>query len=139
MSNRMTVENLIDARVRVNAAAHAALVAFRRSKPWRGTFAERMEKFQTLRQAMSDAYGIEPTLEFRGEENPHRVGNGGYDPRKKVIVLVGKLSVVTFLHCFCRARGKDRREAFRWSLSVFKKMFPLSFARCHAVGYMLIR
>ena len=30
-------------------------------------------------------------------------------------------------------------EAFRWSLSVFKRMFPLSFSRCQAVGYMLIR
>ena len=40
--------NLIDARVRLNRAAHAAVVAFRRSKPWRGTFDERLGKLNTV-------------------------------------------------------------------------------------------
>lgn len=139
MSN--TVETIIDARVKLNVAAFAAVKAFRRSKAWRGTFEERLEKFTTLKTALADAYGIDPGLviEFHGEENREQLGNGAYDPRKNTIHLVGKLSVVTFLHCFARARGMTRQEAFRWSLSVFKKMFPVSFARCHSAGLILIR
>jgi hypothetical protein len=136
-----TVETIIDGRVKLNLAAFAAVKAFRRSKAWRGTFEERLGKFESLAAALGDAYGLEPApkIVFHGVENREQLGNGAFDGRTNAIHLVGKLSVVTFLHCFARARGKTRHEAFKWSLSVFKKMFPVSFARCHAQGLILIR
>lgn len=138
-NEELTVENLIDERVRLNREAFAAIVAFRRAKPWRGTFEERYTKFQSLMASLTAAYGLGTGFHFQGSETLGRMGNGAYDSRRDAIVLVGKLSVVTFLHCFARARGKTREEAFRWSLSVFKKMFPISFSRCRHVGPYLIR
>jgi len=137
--NHDTVESIIDERVRLNAAALAAMKTFRRSKAWRGTFEERLAKFESLRTALGEAYGINPKLVFHGAEDRGQIGNGAYDPAGDTLHLVGKLSVVTFLHVFARARGMSRREAFRWSLSVFKRMFPVSFARCHSEGLTLIR
>jgi len=136
-----TVESVIDERVKMNRLAFAAVRTFRRSKAWSGTFDERLAKFTALAAGLSDAYGIEPgvTIQFHGVENRTRTGNGGFDRHKNTIHLIGKLSVVTFLNCFARARGMDVMESFRWSLSIFKKMFPVSYSNCHAEGLFLIR
>lgn len=140
MSEPINVTDLINDNVKVNAAAKAALVAFRRAKPWRGTFDERLAKFAALRDAMAEAYGIRDLgMEFIGTENTAGHSNGGYSPPQHSIILIGKLSVVTFLHVFCRARGMTAKESFRWSLSVFKRFFPLSFSRCQASGPFLVR
>jgi hypothetical protein len=136
-----TVESVLDARVKLNRLAFAAVRTFRRSKAWQGTYEERLVKFQALAAGLSDAYGIDPavTLRFHGTEDRTRPGNGGFDANTNTVHLIGKLSVVTFLHSFGHARGMDTMEAFRWSLSVFKKMFPVSFSRCHSEGMFLIR
>jgi hypothetical protein len=136
-----TVESVIDDRVKLNRAAYAAVRAFRRSKAWQGTYEERLAKFEALSAGLSDAYGITPPvgIHFHGVENRDKPGDGLFQPEANTIHLIGKLSVVTFLHCFGRARGQTKGEAFRWSLSVFKKMFPVSYSRCHAVGLTLIR
>jgi|SRR6185369_12253881 len=130
---------LINPNVRISPEAHAAIVAFRRSKPWRGTFEERYAKFQSAMAGLAAAYGLGTGLVFEGPELAGRLGNGAYDPRKDVAHLIGKLSVVTLLHCLARARGRSRREAFEWSLSVFARMFPISFSRCRLDGCILIR
>lgn len=140
MANQeFTVASLLDPRTRVNPEAANALRTFRRSKPWRGSLGERVEKFQALHNAFCNAYGINPTFEFiamrEGEETPQ--GDGGFDFHGNRIVLLGKLSVVTFLHCWAKARGMDPRKCFSWSLSVFQRFFPVSFARREQDGPFL--
>ena len=88
---------------------------------------------------MNDAYGLEAVIEFHGVEDRVPLGNGAWDPGKNTIHMIGKLSVVTFLHCYARARGMTRKQAFRWSLSVFARMFPVSFGRCQLIGCILVR
>jgi hypothetical protein len=135
-----TVESVINPRVKLNRAAYAVVRAFRRSKAWQGTYEERLVKFTALAAGLSDAYGLDPVrIVFHGVENRDRPGDGLFHSEEDTIHLIGKLSVVTFLHCFGRARGQTKGEAFAWSLSIFKKMFPVSFSRCNAVGLMLIR
>jgi hypothetical protein len=122
-----------------NPAAHAALVAFKRSKPWRGTVEERLLKFEMLSAALAGAYGL-PVPEIRPcLIDAGSAGKGGYNVEHNLIVLTGRLSVVTFLRCLARARGKTLREACAWSLNVFKHFFPVSFARCRQVGPRLVR
>jgi hypothetical protein len=60
--------------------------------------------------------------------------------RDRIKALVGgRLSVATYLWAFARARGLTAREAFRWSLSLFARMFPRSFAGCQFRGPFLVR
>jgi hypothetical protein len=66
-------------------------------------------------------------------------GDSGYSPALHRIALRGKLSVVTFLHEFGHARGFGERQACRWSLNLFRRCFPRSFARCTACGHVLLR
>ena len=47
--------------------------------------------------------------------------------------------MLTYLHEFAHARGYDERGACRWSLNLFRRCFPRSFARCRPVGHTLVR
>ena len=49
------------------------------------------------------------------------------------------LSVLAYLHEFAHARGADERQACHWSINLFRRCFPRSFARCRAVGHTLVR
>src|SRR5438309_1497842 len=95
-----TVAEILDARLTFRPDALRALRAFRRSKPWRGTVAERFAKFQTLNAALAAAYGIDPPRLGLGTTRTGTSGESHYRPRDHRIVLSGRLSVVTYLHEF---------------------------------------
>jgi len=114
-------------------AALAAMRDFRRSKPFRGTPEERLEKVQNLYRALAAAYGVEvPTV----------VHNPGapdcYSPTLHRIRL-SNLSVVTALHEFGHALGKDEEQTCRWSINLFRRFFPRAYSRLIPVGHMLRR
>ena len=66
------------------------------------------------------------------------MANGSYTPATHEIRLIGKLSVVTYLHEFAHARGADERQAVAWSVNLFARLFPRSFARLDQHGHTLV-
>jgi hypothetical protein len=135
-----TVEQVLDPAMTFKPAALRAVRMFARSKPWRGSIAQRKEMFRRLNRALAAAYGIaEPRLVFAGVEAGAPSGRSSYRPLFHTITLAGRLSVVTYLHEFAHARGADERQACRWSINLFRRCFPRSFARCRAVGHTLVR
>jgi len=125
--------------MRFKAPALRAVRRFAESNPWRGTMNERKQKFLTLNRALAEAYGIaEPDLRF-GRIDGSSSGSSHYIPALHRIVLVGKLSVVTYLHEFAHARGMGERDACRWSINLFRRCFPRQYARLVGRGHMLIR
>lgn len=123
----------------LNPASADAIKRFRDSKPWQGAFAERWDKFMLLRQGLSEANSVAPILEFRGEENTRDPGNGVWASEINTIILVGKLSVVTFLYCFVMSCGVNRDGALEAAQRIFRHYFPRSFGGCRRVGDCLIR
>lgn len=135
-----TVREVLAPSMTFKPAALQAVRAFARSRPWRGTIAERKDKFRRLNRALAAAYGIaEPRLVFVGVEAGTHSGASSYRPAVHTITLTGNLSVLTFLHEFAHARGADERRACRWSINLFCRCFPRSFARCRADGHTLVR
>lgn len=133
-----TVLEVIDDSMRFKASALRAVRAFAKSKPWRGSLDERKVKFSTLNKALAEAYGIQvPDIQF-GIIDGSSSGGSHYIPSQHRIVLVGRLSVVTFLHEFGHARSKGERSACRWSINLFRRLFPRQFARLVGQGHMLI-
>ena len=124
------VDEVLDPPLRFKAATIHAVRAFAKSKPWRGTLEERQEKFRSLNQALSIAYTVQcPQLVFRGNGEGDS-GRSCYIPMVDVIVMSGRLSVVTFLHEWGhRLSGASERKACRWSLNLFRKCFPKSWSR----------
>lgn len=101
---------------------------------------ERYRKFDRLLTKLSRIYHIEkPILEMKGM-------NGGsmgstlsyYSPTTHTITMVGKLSVITFLHEFAHARGFGERYACKWSLNLFRKIFPIRFRRLRGEGHVMV-
>ncbi len=131
-----TVAEVLDPPVRFRHGVVAAVRRFKRSKPWRGTEDERKAKFERLHYDLCALYSKQTRLVIGlldGEDS----GSSHYVRPSDTITLCGKLSVLTFLHEFGHALGKDERAACRWSLNLFRAVFPVSFARCVAVGHTL--
>lgn len=126
-------------RLVLSDEAKAAIKAFRDAKPWRGTFEERHEKFNSFATAFAEGCGLTCTFRFAGDERPNGLGQGCYNPEVNRIALAGKLSVVTLLFCFGLAVGLERREALKWAKKLFGHYFPRSRANCVEVNGLLIK
>lgn len=129
-----TVVEVLDNTLTFKPETLRALRAFRRAKPWRGTPAERIAKFRTLHRDLCRIYGLRTRLTRR----MGRLAMACYVPSRNRIILP-ELSVVTYLHELGHARGWDERQACRWSINLFRRIFPQSYARCRHRGHMLIR
>ncbi len=130
---------VIDPEATFKPAAVRAVKQLARSKPYRGTTAERQTKFRLCLEELAAAYRIPlPSLVFQNAED-RSSGDSCYIPASHTIVLRGRLSVVTFLHEFGHARGFDERQACHFSINLFAKCFPRSFASCRIEGHTLVR
>ena len=134
-----TVVEVLDDHMRFRSEALRAVRGFAESRPWAGSVEERKEKFRQLNRALSQAYDItEPELVF-GRLDGTSSGSSHYIPRLHRIVLVGKLSVVTYLHEFAHSRGMEEQGACRWSINLFRRCFPRQFGKLVHVGHTLVR
>lgn len=134
-----TVAEVLDDELSFNSLALRALRDFHDAGPWRGEFSSRKNKFRRLNRALAAAYRIdEPDLGFVRIDGSSS-GASHYIPVQHRIVLVGKLSVVTFFHEFAHARGMDERAATKWSVNVFRRCFPRQFSRLIHRGHVLVR
>jgi len=130
-----SVKHVIDMHARYKPEVLRAVKEFARSRPWRGTAHERLQKFREVNEYLGAAYKIvPPRLNFVKAS----AGNGAYFPSLHMIVLEGKLSVVTYLHEFAHAVfGPCEIKACKWSINLFRRCFPRSFARCSFDGHMI--
>ena len=134
-----TVLEVIDNSLRFRPRALQAVREFANAGPWRGSLDERKATLRRLNKSLAEVYGIaEPSLRF-GLIDGSCSGGSHYIPASHQITLVGKLSVVTYLHEFAHARGMGERGACRWSINLFRKMFPEQFARLVGRAHMLIK
>jgi hypothetical protein len=133
-----TVLEVLNPPVQFRPAVVEAVKAFAKSKPYRGTTEERMEKFLALHGELCRIYEKKTRLMF-GDIDGGDSGGSYYRPSADTITVTGKLSVVTYLHEFAHALGRDERGAVRWSVNLFRLCFPRSFARCVSVGHVLRR
>ncbi len=133
-----TVAEVIDPPVHFRPAVIAAVKHFAQSKPYRGHLPERKLKFLSLHRELCRIYSKQTRLTF-GLLDGGDSGTSHYQPSADEITLNGRLSVVTMLHEFAHALGRDERGAVRWSVNLFRACFPRSFARCRTDGHMLRR
>jgi hypothetical protein len=134
-----SVSEVIDAAMKFRPGVLRVCRDFKRAKPWRGSMSERQEKFRVFHAALAEAYDmiLPPQLIFGND----RVGCSGRSCYVgfpvNAIVLRGKLSVVSYLHEFAHARGMGERDATRWSVNLFRRVWPTLYARCRHEGHML--
>ena len=67
-------------------------------------------------------------------------GSSCYSPATDTIILRGRLSVVSFLHEWGHHLfGRSEYKASGWSLNLFRRIFPRSWARLRFDGHMVRR
>jgi len=99
------------------------------SRPWHGSQAARRRKFRRLHEALCRVYGVRAQLVFGGWYSRYWIAERA--------IHLAELSVVTYLHEFAHARGWRERQACRWSINLFRRVFPREFARCRRDGHVL--
>jgi hypothetical protein len=92
-----------------------------------------------LHRDLTAAYGLTTRLEFERGDDSQPSGSSCYDPVRNMIRLRGRLSVVTYLHEFGHALGYGEQGACRWSINLFRRFFPRSYARLVPEGHTLVR
>lgn len=131
------IQGILNQRQRFSAETLAAVREFRAEKPWRGNIKERQAKLLALHAKLADQYGLKTTVMFNGVGADRPSDASYFDDRKNAIVMKGRISVVTYLHLLCAARGFERVRCVSWSLQLFKRMFPLSWSRCEFDGFLI--
>lgn len=131
---------LLDQPIVYKRATIEALQRFKATDPWRRAPSSRTHKFNTLLKELRAIYG-KPYLRasYRAIHRPFGDSGGShYDHVREYIVMEGRFSVVTFLHEFAHALGKDEYGATRWSTNLFAQVFPEKMANLIALGHMLV-
>jgi hypothetical protein len=122
---------------------------FAKSKPFRGEYQERADKFAATVQLLNE--GLDMSVGFRvadGHDESTSLRSyvdwsEGQD--KPVIVMVGKLSATTLLYLYAGCMMPyDGRMAghwgrMRWAANLMKRFFPRSFAGLDTSGVFLLR
>lgn len=135
------VEDIIDDDMKFKKETIEALEDFKKLKPYRGTRQEKEEKFRKLNSALSKIYKMpEPLLLFCKRS---KYGSC-YFPFGHIIILEqqgkDKYGVITFLHEFRHAMGAQKEwHACKWSINLYKRVFPKSYAKLTPYGHLLYR
>lgn len=147
------MRQIIDQNIRFTPGMIEATKAFAKSKPWRGTVSERIEKFRTYHEAVAKENDLPHSLvvleETIGDVPGTSTGaicnvdEAGLPTHERTgnlaIVLAKKLSVVTYLFLVGSALGYEKRKALKFAVNLFKQRFPLSFSACRFERGLLIR
>lgn len=84
-----------------------------------------------LVQTLALVYRI-PVPELRLGRITGKPGSSGasrYIPGAHVIILEGRLSFLTLLHEYAHAMGKNEADAVRWSVNLYRRVYPRQFAK----------
>ena len=132
----VSVDECLDDSFRFRRGVVAAVRRFAERRPWRGDQFDRLCKLLSLHWELCSLYRINPSLSHHAGDDSHSF-ESHFDEQREAIRLVGRISVVTYLHEFAHATGKDEVSACRWSLNLFRRVFPHQFSRLTAKGHVL--
>lgn len=133
-----SVEEVLDDHMKFKKGAVEVLQRFK-NKHVRDN-SERFEAMVSLAAELSTIYEIAtPSLKAEDCTPSGFSGASSYAPETHEITMRGKLSIITFLHEFGHALGKNEWDATKWSVNLFRKVYPDEFEKLEANGHVLVR
>lgn len=140
-----SVEEVLDDTVKYRRDVICVMNEFKNMNPWKGRPRQKARKLLWLHLHFCRIYGKNTALSFDPEilnNRESKNGNGFYAPALNEICLLGKISVLTFLHEWGHnLHGESEHLACWWSINLFRKIFPDNFNRLqeNARGHYLAR
>lgn len=119
----------------------AAIKRFKKKKTHNRTSMERLAAMRELARDLSLVYQrdeVKVTAVCLVDDETADSRGSFYHRKTDTIVMVEKLSIITLLHEFAHALGKDEVGAVRWSLTLFKRVWPEQFDRLQPDGHTLV-
>jgi len=132
------VEEMLDPNMKFKGDVLRAVKKFKRNKEYRIGKESREEGMKILLKELSTAYGI-PEVGLANVATLMLEMNGRADLTNNKIWLGSRLSLITLLHEFAHMIGKNEIKACKWSLNLFKRIYPRAFERLIFVGHMARR
>lgn len=138
-----SVEEVLDDTIKYRREVIRAMNSYKDMKPWEGTPFQKAAKMFWLHLQLCEIYGANTSITFDpailcGRES--KTGNGWCDFQIDNIHIIGRVSVLTFLHEWGhRLHGESEHLACWWSINLFRKIFPGSFNKLleNANGHFL--
>lgn len=129
------------ADVKFKLGVIASIKRFKKKKTHNKTAAQRLQAMREMAADLSAVYNVDEAkvaaVCMVHDETADSRGSF-YHRKTKTIVMVEKLSIITFLHEFAHHLGKDERGATRWSLTLFKRIWPDQFERLVPEGHTMV-
>lgn len=140
-----SVSDILDNDMKFKSETIKALKKFKRLNPWKGNLGEIEQKFRTLNSDLSNIYKIkEPYLTF---VKKCKYGSCYYSVGHLIILekqVGNRYGVVTYLHEFCHSLGSEKtgnpygeKYVCKWSINLFRKVFPKQYEELVPVGHLL--
>jgi len=121
-----------------------AFKELKKSKAWRGSIDERKAKFKTAHDTLNQTYGrdlkllfVDVSAEFDAVQGAS--GFSGYSEQLNAIVIVHKLSVITFMQLWLIALGIEQISAVEFSKNLFNEIFPRSAKNLVMINGLLVK
>lgn len=143
----LTIETVVDANLKFKPDVLRAAKVLAAGKPWAGDFDRRFDLLADCLRALCEAHGLKPIQLTHVGDRVGFSGGSRFRPNLRRVELTGRLSVVTMFQLFAIARAvddvgddfdaADLLAAIRWSVTLFRRVFPISFSRCEFDGRFL--
>lgn len=127
-----TLLNIVDDGMKFQQGAVAALRIYKGHRRTFTTNEERLEGLQRLVTKLAQTYGIRPpTIVPHGPIDSEQPGEAYFDEGSNAIITRGALALMPVLRGVCSAiylDAADPRRQAKWSVNLFRKVFPEEFA-----------
>lgn len=114
-----------------------AVMEFKHKYPYSVGDNVRFAGMGELIDSLNEVYGLNVSLAWKPTREDHSY-DSRYEPSTNYIIIVGKLSIITFLHEYAHALNMNEHDAILWSLSLFRRCYPIAFCKLIADKHLLI-
>lgn len=133
-----TPEEIMASEVKHKAGAIKILRMWKhvwKSKQASATVDEKLTMFDALLEALAEEYNKPVQLQYHPDAY-----SCYYVPAVKTVYINSSFSIISTLHEFAHhLYGPSEKQACRWSVWLFKKVFPKAFAKLTWKGHLLVK
>ena len=118
------------------------LLKFKNENPWAGSVEERKNKFLKLHNELNIVFHKNVKLVFEISDKISEwflSKNSYYDAGVDTIVLMGRLSVITYLHEYGHSLNMRQEEAIMFSQDLFRKVFPEKWEKLNGDNFLVLK
>lgn len=114
-----------------------AVLAFKKEYSYKHGMSRRFDGMNDLLMRLNKIYSKDVRMAWENNGDEHSF-KSVYIPLYGLIIMRGKLSIITFLHEYAHALGMNEDRAKEWSQSLFRLCYPKSIGKLKASNGLLI-